>query len=294
MKSLKWLFPFVGNLFLVKSFFDEGDGGDEGDEGLPPEEGRNTPEPEEPELPADFDAKRVYGENKRKGEKITALEKELEELRSKVGKPAQPSQPAQPVAPEKPVDVLELAMQNPETAKAITRYKERFGADDDDVRAQLIMSGYAARQTVDGAIAPINETMADQHLEKTKAELAAAPEFKYVIDKYGDEIKSFLIEKKVDRKWWGNKDFLTSIIGTITMRHLNEIKSAGSGKKIDREVLGETGGGQGAGAGSAGVDWNEVKAYALEELGYSEKDLADKDVKKSVIAAFQAMKKAQS
>ena len=268
------LFGFIGSLSM--GFVgDEDDGGVGDDEEINPES-PEIKEKEGDELPEDFDAKRAYGENKRKGEKITELEKKLAELEGRISKPA-------PVA-EKKVDILEYAMQDPEVAKDIARYKERFGADDDDVRSMLRISGYGAKRTVDSAISPINDSMADATLEKVISEHKQDPELKFVIEKYGAEIKQFLVDKNVARQFWGNKEFIYNVIGGVVAKHLKELK--GEGKKIDREILGEGGTGH-KGQGSAGIDMDAVKDFA-STIGYSAADLGDKDIRKKVIDAYKA------
>ena len=289
MDFMKLMLPLFG---MRLGIVEDGDGAGSGDYEDPPADDQTPPPADDKpdnELPPDFDPQRAFGENKRKGEEITSLKKQIADLEAKVNSNSVPVR-------ETPKDILEQAMKDPDVAKDIARYKERFGADDDDVRALLRLSGHGARRSVGGDIDQINTTLAETHLNKAIDEIKSDttfPEGKEFIEKYGNEIIPFLKEKRIDPRSWGDKKLLDVVLMSIVTKHRQDIVKewrATPGKKIDREVLSDAGGSSGAGDGTGGLDWNAVKEYAVE-IGYTAEELNDKETRKSVIESFKEREK---
>lgn len=285
MDFLMKLFPLFGFMSMSMGFMDDEPGGT-GDEPETPEnpetpapetpEQPETPEtPEDPEIPENLDPKRVYGENKRLSAEVQEFRKKISDLEGRISRQA----------PAAPVDILAEAKKDPEMARILARRKERFAEDDDDQRDFLYAAGYRAKGLVESAVSPINDSMAESTLEKTLAEHSKDPEIKVIVDKWGKEVKEFLIENKVDRKFWGNSKFIYNVIGSVVAKHLKELKGD-SPKKIDREIFGERGTGEKGGVVS-GIDSAALREFA-KTIGYEESDLKDKQLSKLIIDAYKA------
>lgn len=219
-------------------------------------------------------AKNIILENKRKVDELATLKRENDELKAKQSTPPAP-----------PKEDTTQDNRKPEKVQAYIDKMKAQGYDDDFINDQIEFMQSVASETAGVAMKPVEELIHKPKLDSVIATISQDEKYKFVATKLSKELESEV--KRFPPQYWGDIDFVKSVLGRIAIEKGQEVFS-GSGRKIINEGS-PTETERGGGKAPEGINADEFNDYATK-MGFS---TATPELKAKVVAAFKLKKQGE-